>query len=49
MGLDLATCLSDLVVSFSRRTAAEVAALADAGFYEISEDMRNEDKEKLEN
>ena len=46
MGLDLAACLSELVVSFSR-TAAEVAALADAGYYDISEDLLNEDKEKL--
>ena len=47
MGLDLAACLSELVVSFSR-TAAEVAALADAGYYDISEDiMLNEDKKKL--
>ena len=46
MGLDLAACLSELVVSFSR-TAAEVAALADAGYYDISEDLLNEDKEKI--
>ena len=47
MGLDLAACLSELVVSFSR-TAAEVAALADAGYYDISKDiMLNEDKKKL--
>ena len=46
VGLDLAACLSELVVSFSR-TAAEVAALADAGYYDISEDLLNEDKEKL--
>ena len=47
MGLDLAACLSELVVSFSR-TAAEVAALADAGYYDISEDiMLNEDKKNL--
>ena len=46
MGLDLAACLSELVVSFSR-TTAEVAALADAGYYDTSEDiMLNEEKEK---
>ena len=46
MGLDLAACLSELVVSFSR-TGAEVAALADAGYYDISEDLLNEDKGKI--
>ena len=46
--VDLATSLSELVVIiiFSR-TAAEVAALADAGYYDISEDLLNEDKEKI--
>jgi hypothetical protein len=46
VGLDLAARLSELVVSFSW-TAAEVAALADAGYYNISEDLLNEDKEKI--
>ena len=36
----------ELVVSFSR-AAAEVAALADAENYEISEDLLNADKENL--
>ena len=44
--IDLAAHLAELVISFSR-AAAEVAALADADNYEISEDLLNADKEKL--
>ena len=46
MDIDLAAHLVELVVSFSR-AAAEVAALADAENYEISEDLLNADKENL--
>ena len=44
--IDLAAHLTELVVNFSR-AAAEVAALADAENYVISEDLLNADKENL--